>query len=131
MSTAYSGVEANVKVAAVDLDVQGWTANVSVNTFDSTTTADGGWEDETSATRKIEWSFDCFYNTAKAPFDPGGLNLVPGTILTGMALYINLTDDVKLTGTGLVKKADIKTKVKEGVVITVSGVNKGLWVLPT
>jgi hypothetical protein len=131
MSTAYSGVEANVKVAAVDLDVQGWSADVSVSTFDSTTTADGGWDDETSATKRIEWSFDFFYNPSKAPFDPGGLNLVPGTTLTGMALYVNLTDDVKLTGTGLVKKVTIKTKTKEGVSGTASGVNKGVWVLPT
>jgi hypothetical protein len=129
MSTAYSGVEANVKVGATDLDVQGWSADYSVSTFDSTTTADGGWDDETAASKRLEWNFDCFYNSSKDPF--GTLGLHAGATLANMNLYVNLTDDVKLAGTGLVKKVSIKGKVKEGLVLTVSGVNKGAWTLPT
>lgn len=129
MSTAYSGVEANVKVAATDLDVQGWTADVSANTFDTTTTADGGYDDETAGTKRIEWSFDFFYNKNKPPF--GSLALIPGAELANMTFYVNLTDDIKLQGKGLVKKVSLKTKVKEGFVLTASGVNKGAWTLPT
>jgi hypothetical protein len=128
MSTAYSGTEANVKVAAVDLDVQGWTADVSVSTFDSTTTADGGWEDETATVSKIEWSFDFFYNPSKSP---GSLGIIPGQTLTNMTLYVNLTDDVKLQGNGLVKKLSYKSKVKDGFTVTASGTGKGEWTLPT
>ncbi len=58
MSTALSGVNSNVLIGAVDADTNGWSADVSVNTFDSTTTADGGWDDETAATKRIEGSFE-------------------------------------------------------------------------
>ena len=68
MSQAYSGVQANVHVGTTDVDAQGWTIDVSANTFDSTTTADGGWDDETPATLRIEGTFDFFYNAAKKPF---------------------------------------------------------------
>jgi hypothetical protein len=129
MSSAYSGVQANIIVGTTDLDVQGWTADVSANVFDSTTTADGGWDDETPATKRVEWSFDFFYNKTKPPF--GTLGLTPGATLANMHMYINLTDGVELTGTGLVKKVSLKVKVKDGFVLTASGVNKGPWTLPS
>ncbi len=129
MSQAYSGVEANVIVGSTDLDVQGWTADVEANTFDSTTTADGGWDDTTPATLKLGGSIDFFYNKNKKPF--GSLNMIPGTIMSGMKLYINLSDGEYLTGSGLVTKMSLKTKTKEGVVVTASYVNKGAWVLPS
>ena len=128
MSTAYSGVEANVKVGGTDVDAQGWSIDVEVDTFDSTTTADGGWHDETAAAKKLGGSFEFFWNTNKAPF--GTLALTPGTTFTG-EFYINLSAGNKITGTGLVKKVSVKTKIKDGVMMTCSFVNKGIWVLPT
>jgi hypothetical protein len=128
MSQAYSGVQANVHVGTTDVDAQGWTIDVSANTFDSTTTADGGWDDETPATLRIEGTFDFFYNAAKKPF--GTLALTPGTVFTGQ-FFINTTAGDMLTGKGLVKKVSIKSKVKEGVMLTASFVNKAAWTLPS
>lgn len=129
MSQAYSGVQANIIVGATDLDVQGWNADVIANTFDSTTTADLGWDDETPATKRIEWTFDFFYAKTKPPF--GTLGLVPGSVLSNMNMYINKDDDIKMVGTGLVKKVSLKVKVKDGFILTASGMSKGPWVLPT
>lgn len=129
MSTAYSGVEGNVLSGATDLDVSGWNAKHSVNTFDSTTTADAGWDDETAATKRIEFSFDFFYNPDKKPTG-GAANLSPGSTVS-LTLYINKTADEKLTGTGLIKDLSFKGKTKDGFLCTASGVNKGPWTLPS
>ncbi len=129
MSTAYSGVNANVLSGTLDVDAQGWSADVTVNTFDSTTTADLGWDDETSATSRVEGSFDFFYNPAKAPFG-GSANLSPGST-PSMTLYVNKPASIALTGTGLIKKVSLKSKVKDGFLLTASFVNKGPWTLPS
>jgi len=130
MSKAYSGVGANVEVGEtpVDVDVQGWSADVSVNTFDSTTTADGGWDDETPATKRIEGSFDFFYNKDKRPTGTA-VGITPGAVVD-LALYVNKTDDEKLEGSALIKKLSLKSKTKEGFLVTASFVGKGVWTLP-
>ena len=96
MSQNYSGVEGNVLVGANDVDTMGWEADVEVNTYDSTTTADAGWDDTSAATSKASGSFDILYNKAKPPF--GTLALVQGTIITLLTLYINKADGVAITG---------------------------------
>lgn len=130
MSKAYSGVESNVLVGATDVDTNGWSADHSVNTFDSTTTADGGWDDETAATQRLEGSFDFFYNPDKKPTG-SALNLKAGSIIDVLTLYINKTADEKLTGKALIKKLSFKGKTKDGFQMTASFVNKGVWTLPT
>jgi hypothetical protein len=129
MSQAYSGVNANVDSGAIDVDISGWSADVSVNTFDSTTTADGGWDDETPATKRVEGSFDFFYNKSKKPTG-ATMNLTPGSTPT-LTLYVNQPDGELLTGKGLIKKLSLKAKVKDGFVVTASFVNKGVWTLPS
>jgi hypothetical protein len=129
MSRAYSGTEANVKSGALDMDAAGWSADVDTSTFDSTTTADAGWEDETVATLKVTGSFDFFYNTAKKPTGSSA-NLTPGSTPT-LTLYVNETGGDNLTGIALIKKLSLKSKVKDGFMVTASFTSKGIWTLPS
>ncbi len=128
MSQAYSGVGGNVLVGAVDCDASGWNFDHSVNTFDSTTTADLGWDDETAATERIEGSVDFFYNKDKDPYSD--MSMRPGTTVAQMTLYVNKDDDVKFQGKALIKKISVKTKTKDGVLLTASFMNKGPWTGP-
>jgi hypothetical protein len=128
MSQAYSGVQGNILISGNDVDAQGWSADVEANSFDSTTTADGGWDDETGSTSKISGSFDFFYNKAKPPF--GSLGVTPNTVAI-LKLYVHLSDGNFLTGSALIKKVSFKTKVKEGFVLTASFMGKGIWTLPS
>lgn len=125
MSAALSGVLGIVKVGAVDCDVQGWSADMEVETFDSTTTADAGWCDTTAAAKKITGSFDFFYNVTKKP--TGSLGLSPGAT---PALILQATTGETFTGTGLITKLSVKSKVKEGFTVTASFENKGPWTYP-
>lgn len=129
MSQGYSGTQANIQIGSNDVDTMGWSADPEVNTWDSTTTADNGWDDTSSSTSKLSGTFDILYNKAKKPF--GTLGLTPGTVFTNGIFYINKTDGDNLTGNGLITKASIKAKVKEGIVITVSFTNKGAWTFPS
>jgi len=127
MSAAISGVLGTVKAGAVDLDVQGWSLDIEIDTFDTTTTADGGWADETGACKKASGSFDFFYNMSKKPTGASA-NLVPGAITT---LTLQVTTGETFGGPALIKKLSLKTKVKEGFVCTASFANKGVWIYPT
>jgi hypothetical protein len=127
MSTAISGVLGTVKSGAVDLDVSGFSFDYEVETFDSTTTADGGWSDETGAAKKISGSFDFFYNTSKKPTGASA-NLIPGATPT---LYLQATTGEVFSGLGLITKLSLKSKVKDGVTVTASFTNKGVWTTPT
>lgn len=128
MSQGYSGVDGKVYVGANDADTMGWSADPEANTWDSTTTADGGWDDTNASTKKLSGSFDILYNKAKKPF--GTLGLTQGAIVT-LFLYISHTDGDNLTGSALITKVSIKGKVKEGIILTVSFVSKGIWTLPS
>lgn len=127
MSQAISGVLGIVKSGATDLDVNGWSLDLEVATFDSTTTADGGWEDETGAAKKASGSFDFFYNTTKKPTGATA-NLVPGATVT---LTLQVTTGETFGGSALIKKLSLKSKVKDGFMVTASFVNKGVWTYPT
>lgn len=131
MSQAYSGVNANVVSGTLDMDAQGWSADVEVSTFDSTTTADSGWEDTTAATKKVSGSFDFFWNPAKKP-SGGTANLTPGSTPT-LTLYVNKVASVgdTLVGVGLITKLSLKSKVKDGFLLTASFTSKGVWTLPS
>ena len=131
MSQAYSGAYANVQSGATDMDAQGWNADVEVNTFDSTTTADNGWDDTTSSTKKIGGAFDFFFNPAKKPTGTTA-NLTPGSIVS-LTLYVDKSVDPgdTLTGSALITKLSLKSKVKDGFMCTASWVNKGAWTLPS
>ena len=129
MSTAYSGVQANVQSGSLDMDAQDWSADVEVSTFDSTTTADAGWEDTTASTKKVTGSFQFFYNPAKKPTGATA-NLTPGATPV-LTLYVNKTGGDNLTGTALILKLSLKTKVKDGFIVTASFTSKGLWTLPS
>lgn len=129
MSTSYAGSEAIVKVGSTDIDASGWSADVEVSTYDTTTTADAGWDDVNAGTKKITGSVDFFYNVAKKPTG-ASIGLSPGTTVA-LTLYINIDDDEKLTGNALVTKLSFKPKVKEGFPVTFSFQNKGVWTLPS
>jgi hypothetical protein len=131
MSTAISGANGTVHVGSANADVSGATVDIEVGGFDTTTTADLGWEDETGTQKKLTFSFDFFYNVAKKPTG-GTLTLTPGTVAT-VTIYVdevNQPGEV-FTGSGLIKKLSIKSKVKDGWMITASGRNKGPWTLPS
>jgi hypothetical protein len=131
MSQAYSGEFANWVSGSTDMDMQSWSVDIEVNTFDSTTTADTGWDDTTPATKKLSGSVDFFYNPSKKPTGATA-NLTPGSIGT-LTLYVNKSLDVGdvLTGNALITKLSFKAKVKDGFLITASYVNKGPWTLPS
>ena len=128
MSFAYSGVQGNVFAGATDIDTSGWEFKHTVNTFDSTTTADLGWDDTTGATQRVEGSFTFFYNTAKYPY--GTVGLSPGST-PALKLYINKTAGSFFSGLGLITGLSFGVKTKEGIPVTASFVNKGPWVMPT
>lgn len=129
MSAALSGTHANVFTGSTDLDAGGWSADYEVDTFDSTTTADGGWDDETAATQKISGSFDFFYNPAKKPTG-AAQGLIPGSTPT-LTLWVNNPGGDSFTGKALIKKLSLKSKVKDGFLVTATWTNKGVWTVPS
>lgn len=128
MSQGYSGYEGNVYAGANDCQTQGWTADVETGTWDSTTTADNGWEDVTGGTSKVSGSFDILYNPSAHPFS--ALGLTNGAIVT-LQLYINKPAGQMLTGLAFLSKVSIKSRTKEGITLTISFTSKGAWTLPT
>jgi hypothetical protein len=129
MSTALSGINANVFSGAVDLDASGWTADYEVATFDSTTTADLGWHDETASTQKISGSFDIFYNPAKKPTGSSA-GIKPGST-PNLVLWVANPGGDNYAGKALIQKLSIKTKTAEGITVTCTFINKGPWTVPT
>lgn len=129
MSAALSGVHANVISGSTDMDASGWSADYEVSTFDSTTTADAGWEDETSATQKLSGSFDFFYNALKKPTGSTA-NLTPGSTPT-LVLWVDNPGGDSWTGKALIKKLSLKSKVKDGFLVTASWTSKGIWTVPS
>lgn len=129
MSTNYSGVDGVVEVGSQDAEVSGWSADVSVNTYDSTTTADGGWDDESAATKRVEGTFNFLWKPT-APPTGSTLGLAVGAVVA-LHLYVSKTDDVELTGQALITKLSITSAVKDGVKVAASFVGKGAWTLPS
>lgn len=131
MSAAISGINGYVKSGTTNMDVTGWSGDPEVNTFDSTTTADGGWDDTSASTKKISGSFDFFYNPAKKPTGAAA-NLTPGSTPT-LSLYIDEVNQPSevFTGVGLITKLSLKSKVKDGWIVTASFTGKGAWTFPT
>lgn len=131
MSAAISGVNGNVLVGTEDMDVMGWSLDPEVNTFDSTTTADAGWDDTTPSTKKVSGSFDFLYNVLKKPTGATA-GLTPGSTPT-LTLYIDKVNQSGETysGRALITKLSLKGKVKEGWIVTASFVNKGSWTFPS
>lgn len=127
MSSAFSGVLGTVKSGSTDMDVQGWQGDPEVNTFDSTTTADAGWDDTSAATKKFSGSFDFFYNTSKKPTGSSA-NLTPGNKPT---LTLQATTGETFSGAALITKLSLKSKVKDGFMVTASFVSSGAWTYPS
>lgn len=131
MSAAFSGANAMVIVGTENMDASGWTADPEVNTFDSTTTADAGWDDTTASTSKISGTFDFFYNVTKKPTGAAA-GLTPGSTPT-LNLYPNQSADSGevFTGMALITKLSLKSKVKDGFMVTASWVSKHAWTFPS
>lgn len=131
MSTAISGANGTVHVGAANADVSGVSLDIDVSTFDTTTTADAGYEDVTAATKKITGSFDHFYNITKKPTG-GTLTLTPGTTVA-LTVYVDEINQPGETfaGSALITKLSLKSKVKDGWMVTASFHNKGAWTLPS
>ena len=132
MSAAFSGEYANVVSGSLDMDCQGWTADPEANTFDSTTTADLGWDDTTAATSKISGTFDFFYNVSKKPTGATA-GLTPGSTVSSLTLYVNKSaySSETFSGKALITKLSLKSKVKDGFMVTASWVSKGAWTYPS
>ena len=131
MSAAFSGANANVLVGTEDVDATNWSLDPEINSFDSTSTADAGWDDETAATSKASGSFDFFYNVAKKPTGAIG-GLTPGAtpilyFYPDKAVY---SGEV-FTGKALITKLSLKSKVKDGFIVTASFKSKGQWTYPS
>lgn len=131
MSAAFSGEYANVVSGSMDMDAQGWTLDPESNVFDSTTTADAGWDDNTAATSKVSGTFDFFYNVAKKPTGASAA-LTPGSAPT-LTLYPNKSaySSETFSGKALITKLSLKSKVKDGFMVTASFVSKGAWTYPS
>ena len=127
MSIALSGVNGKVRAGVTDMDVSGWTIDPEVETFDSTTTADAGWESTTAAAKKISGSFDFFYNVSKKPTGATA-GLTPGNTV---ALALDVQSGETYSGNALITKLAIKSKAKESITITASFKNVGAWVYPS
>lgn len=124
----FSGVLGTVKSGGIDMDVQGWSADVEVNIIDSTTTSDGGWESAIGGPLKISGSFDFFYDTTKKPTG-SSVGLMPGS---RTPLILQITTAEVITGTAFISKLSYKSKVKDGFIITASFQSGGgAWTLPT
>lgn len=128
MSQGYSGYGGVVTANGTDCQVQGWSADPETNTWDSTTTADGGWDDISPGTQKVTGSFDVLYNPSSTPF--GGLGLKPQAVVP-LVLYINQAAGKSLSGSALIIKPSIKSRTKEGITLTISFSSKGEWTFPT
>ena len=102
---------------------------MEISTFDSTTTYDAGWESTTASTKRVSGSFDFFYNIAIKPTGATA-NLTPGNLVV-LTLYVNVAGGDTLTGNGLITKLSLKTKVKDGFMVTASFTSVGAWVLPS
>ena len=132
MGEAYSGYDGEVHSGAHDNQVQGWTLDYEIGTFDSSVTADGGWEDTGGALKKISGSFDAFYRVS--PNNPTGSasGITTGSKPT-LTFYIDKLDlpNEFFTGVGLITKLSFKSKVKDGSIYTASFTSKGVWTVPS
>jgi hypothetical protein len=129
MSAAFSGEAGTVTANAVDMDVTGWSVDVEVNTIDTSTTAEDGWEDAIYGLRKVSGSFDFFYNTSKRPTGASA-GLMPGAT-SYPTLTLQLTTGETLSGSAMITKLSIKSAVKDGTTVTASFTSKGAWTLPS
>lgn len=129
MGFAFNGQNGTVTAGAVDMDVTGWGADVEVNTIDTSTTAEQGWEDAIYGLKKVTGSFDFFYNPSKRPTGAGA-GLTPGAA-TYPTLTLQATTGEVFTGQAMITKLSIKSKVKDATAITASFTSKGIWTLPT
>lgn len=131
MSASISGVNGYVLSGTTNMDVMGWSADPEVNTYDSTTTANAGWDDISASTKKISGSFDFFYNVAKKPTGATA-NLTPGSTPT-LQLYIDEVNEPSevFTGQAMITKLSLKAKVKDGWIVTASFTGKGAWTFPS
>ncbi len=129
MSTAISGFKGKVLSGSTDMDVSGYSYEFDNGGFDSTTTADAGWEDTNNGSNKISGSFDYFFNPAKNPWGAVA-NLAPNST-TYPTLKLYCDDDKFATGLAKITKQSVKSATKEGITMTASFVSKGVWSLPT
>ena len=127
MSTAFSGVLGTVTVGSTNMDVTGWSGDLEVVEIDTTTTADSGWEDAIAGPKKFSGSFDFFYNTAKKPTGSTA-GLTAGNTPT---LSLVATTGETFSGQSLITKLSLKSKVKDGFMVTASFRSKGVWTLPS
>lgn len=127
MSSAFNGQNGTVKSGTVDMDVEGWSADVEANVIDVSTTADTGWSDYIVGLKDVKGSFDFFYNPAKKPTGASA-NLTPGATPT---LTLQCTTGEVLTGTGVITKLSLKSKVKDAFKVTASFQSRGQWTLPS
>lgn len=127
MGQAYSGQDGHVLVSAVNMDVTGFQATVTVTKVDTTVTTDAGWADSSGWVKEVTGSFDFFYQVSKSPLkvSPG---LIPGT---NAALTLKCTTADQLSGNALIETVVITSKTKEAVRGTCTFASKGAWVLPS
>lgn len=137
MSKALSGYGGNVKNDAVDCDVQGWAATFAANTWDSTTTADEGWDHTSTSTRNVKGTFDFLWNPDKQPHVPTdeaedpGLGLYEGAVVPKLKLYVDAgTAALFYQGGAVITQVAIKSVTKAGITITASFENRGKWYRP-
>ena len=135
MAEAYAGKDGAVFVGTKDAKVTGFTVNPKVNTFDTTTTADGGHDDVCASTKSCDGSFDFLYLTAAGddPFKPTGLNLRHGSTVDLVLYVFKATveaNSIKLAGKALIEQLSVKHAVKGGFIVTATFKSKGLWLYP-
>lgn len=136
MSKALSGYGGNVLNGTTDCDVQGWALTYATNTWDATTTADGGWDDTAPGTRNAKGSFDFLFNPDKQPHvatdaaeDPG-LGLNEGDTIVALKLFVDKTGNLCHQGRALISNIQTKSVTKQGITLTASFESRGPWYKP-
>jgi hypothetical protein len=130
MSTAYSGVDGTCFMGSIDMDVRGYSAEVSDDGFDATTTADAGWEDTLDSTRKVTGTVDIFFNASKNFFAAPTLlfSRSPNVYPT---LKLNVGGTKFLQGSAKLKNGQFKSATKDGITLSFNFTSRGAWALPT
>lgn len=137
MSKVYKGKDGKVLVgtARTSCPVTGFKVKVSANNFDTTSTADEGWDDVESSTLNASGTFEFFYpeDADVDPLNDTKLNLRPGVdVPVELVVKPGATpaQDVKLMGLAKITDFDCTHTTKGGYACVVTFKSRGKWYLP-
>lgn len=122
-TVAYSGYLGTATVNGVDMAVTGWSCDAEMGSFETSSTADGGWTSMGWALKSLSGSFDFFFDTSKDPF-AGTPNMYARQVVP---LVLTATSGATFAGNAFIEKLSFKSEVKDGVKVTASFKSTGSW----